>query len=228
MSGVWNKIWSMVWSSESFNSSDSSRTSISNVGDGVGSGNVGSITNINLNNTTCTVTAGTVTTAATTYTSLVPNGGYSVGVNVAGTLAGNYTWPNNFGNYNVISNTGALYPNTILGTNSLQQNITTSAITINGSTGTALSIYYDGRVEWTGPLSKNAEAFVNAVSFNIDKNAAGENALARSYRKAIERCLRQIKTMSKEEFIAMLETEVEARMSKAVLMALMEEASDDE
>ena len=78
------------------------------------------------------------------------------------------------------------------------------------------------------PLSKNVEAFVNALCFNIDKATAGENALARLYRKAIERCLRQIKKMSKEEFIAMLENEVDARMSKAVLISLMEEVPDDE
>ena len=104
----------------------------------------------------------------------------------------------------------------------------TYAVSISGETGTLLSIHHDGQVEWTGPLSKNVEAFVTALCFNIDKATAGENALARIYRKAIERCLRQIKKMSKEEFIAMLENEVDARMSKAVLISLMEEVPDDE
>jgi hypothetical protein len=126
---------------------------------------------------------------------------------------------------NNIYNTGTLVAGIGLGqiNNPHQPN---SAITISAEGGVMLNIHHDGRVEWTGPLSKNATAFVNVVGAYIDKDAAGKLALAKSYRRAIERCLQQIKQMDKDEFIAMLEKEVEIRKSKAVWQELSQ--VDDE
>jgi len=150
-------------------------------------------------------------------TTLVPNGGYSIG-----TCSGNW---------HSITNTGAIYSASAITTGgiNLQQVHPVTALTIGGQDGTLLDIRYDGRVEWKGPLSKNADAFVKAVEYAVDKNAAGEQAIAKSYRKAIERCLRQIKTMDKEQFISMLEQEVATRMSKAVWQELSKdtEPTDD-
>lgn len=167
-------------------------------------------------------------------TTLVHNGGY-VASTVTLSNSGTVYTPT-ITNYGAITNTGAIYTaGTITTLPNCNTGITlatyqpATAITLTGSNSeTLLTIHKDGTVEWTGPLSKNADAFVNAVGYSIDKNAAGEQAMAKSYRKAIERCLRQIKTMSKEDFIAALEQEVETRMSKAVWQELSknDEAAD--
>ena len=125
--------------------------------------------------------------------------------------------------------TGSIALDLALGIGGVQSSQLVTGFCVAGNNGTLLNIHPDGRVEWTGPLSKNAAAFVKAIGWNIDKKAAGEHALAKSYRKAIERCLRQIKNMSKEDFIAVLETEVDTRIGKAVWHELSknDEATDE-
>jgi hypothetical protein len=91
-----------------------------------------------------------------------------------------------------------------------------------------LTISPDGQIEWSGPASKAAEHFLTALGHVIDCSTSGKRALAKSYRLAIERCLRQAKRMSHEDFIVMLEKEVATRQSKAVWMTLCEDEAVDE
>jgi len=100
-----------------------------------------------------------------------------------------------------------------------------TAIQINSQTTSEpiLKIHQDGRIEYSGKPSEAADAFYKSLCGSIDIKAAGELALEKTYRRAIKRCLNQAKSMSHEDFIAMLETELETRNSKAVLMRLTED-----
>jgi hypothetical protein len=104
-----------------------------------------------------------------------------------------------------------------------------AAIQINAPTTgePVLKIHNDGKIEYTGKPSVAAEAFLKAFGSNIDINAAGKLALEKTYRRAIERCLTQAKSMSHDDFIAMLENELDTRKSKAVLMRLQEPTESD-
>jgi hypothetical protein len=164
-------------------------------------------------------------------TSLVHNGGYSLPTITISTPITGYTSniTTNYSNYSAITNTGAIYTGGAVPPGvSMHSSQLITGICVAGNNGILLNIHPDGRVEWTGPLSKNADAFVKAVEYAIDKKMASEQSMARRYRKAIERCLQQIKTMSKEDFIAVLEKEVETRTSKAVWQELSknDEAAD--
>ena len=98
-----------------------------------------------------------------------------------------------------------------------------SLITISAAGGNVLEITAKGDIKYTGRPSKAADAFVKTLSGSIDINTIGPAAMARSYRKAIERCLRDAQRMGREEFIAMLENELQTRYSKAVLASLKED-----
>lgn len=89
-------------------------------------------------------------------------------------------------------------------------------------------IHQDGSVEYFGKPSEAADTFFKALGHLIDLKAAGTLALEKTYRRAIERCLNQSKSMSHEDFVAMLENELEVRNSKAVLMRLSEDDSNAE
>lgn len=139
--------------------------------------------------------------------------------------------------YTTVSNsshTHNVYNNSVYTTSgtSVNQNFTISTIPAaiyiqHPSTHLpALTIHYDGRIEYTGKPSQAAEAFYKALGSNIDINTAGKRALEKTYRRAIERCLRQARSMSHEDFITMLENELDTRTGKAVLMRLTEEESD--
>lgn len=111
-------------------------------------------------------------------------------------------------------------------------NINTSsnaAIVINSQTGKAsLTVHYDGTIEYTGKPSEASAAFFKSLSGHIDLKAAGTLALEKTYRRAIKRCLKQAKSMSHEDFIALLEKELDTRNSKAVIIRLTEEETDAE
>ena len=100
-----------------------------------------------------------------------------------------------------------------------------SAICISdpSTTRPVLTIHYDGRIEYAGKPSAAANAFYKSLCSSIDIKAAGKRALEKTYRRAIKRCLNQAKTMSREDFIVMLEKELDARTSKAVLNTLTED-----
>ena len=115
-------------------------------------------------------------------------------------------------------------------------NITTTTLTtnptlmvlINSSGEKVLMISNNGDITVNGSPNEAAQIFLKVLSHHIDKEAAGKAALARSYKRAIQRCLRQIKSMDKEEFIALLETEIDNRNSKAVLLRLQEPLEEAE
>jgi len=148
--------------------------------------------------------------------SIVPNGGYSICTSS--------------GNWGTITNTGTL---TTSGTITLTAISNTSfynqssAFMITGpGDKPLLTINYDGTIEWSGSLNTAVNQFLNTVSFNLDKQLAKETVLLRTYRRALERCLRQIKSMDKEEFISLLELEIDNRLGKEVLLILSEEDQD--
>jgi len=85
-----------------------------------------------------------------------------------------------------------------------------------------LTISSDGNVTWCGPLSKNVEKFLASISANIDLQTAGKHALAKNYLTVLKRCLTQIKSMERKEFIELLEHEIFMRQSKQVWNTLRE------
>ena len=91
-----------------------------------------------------------------------------------------------------------------------------------------LTISNSGEVEWSGPLSKNVERFIASVTANINLQATGKRVLSNHYTTVLERCLRQIKSMDKEEYIKLLENELAARKSRAVWDILCESDEDSE
>ena len=62
----------------------------------------------------------------------------------------------------------------------------------------------------------------------IDLQATGKRALSKHYTTVLERCLRQIKSMDKEEYISRLENEIASRKSRAVWDILCENDEDGE
>ena len=104
-----------------------------------------------------------------------------------------------------------------------------AAIQINSTSNgdPVLKIHQDGRIEYSCKPSAAAESFIKALGGNIDLKAAGKFALEKTYRRAIKRCLNQAKSMSHDDFIAMLENELDARNSKAVVMRLQDPTESD-
>ena len=102
------------------------------------------------------------------------------------------------------------------------------AINISHGSDWQLTISNSGEVEWSGPLSKNVERFIASMCSNIDLQATGKRALSKHYTTVLERCLRQIKSMDKEEYIKLLENELAARKSRAVWDILCESDEDSE
>ena len=95
-----------------------------------------------------------------------------------------------------------------------------TALVLSGENGEVLSISSDGTIEWKGKPSKAAEILIRTVGGHLDKIVIGKQAMERSYRRGIEKCLRMAREMDHDAFIDMLEQELQARTSKAVLMEL--------
>ena len=83
-----------------------------------------------------------------------------------------------------------------------------------------LEISNDGEIKFNGLPSKAADQFIKSLCSSIDIVTAGKLALGKTYRKAIDKCLKQARSMTKEEYIAALEKELKTRTSKAVLLSL--------
>ena len=99
-----------------------------------------------------------------------------------------------------------------------------TALTItNDKNETVLSISRQGEIEFNGPPSKAADKFLKSFGSHLDNVVVGKLAQARTYRRAIEKCLNNARNMTKEEYIALLEEELQARNSKAVLEALKDD-----
>jgi len=98
----------------------------------------------------------------------------------------------------------------------------TTALQINNDFGeTIFSVSMQGEVKWhLNKPNEGATRLVNSLQNCIDISAAGKMAMARSYLRGIEKCLRLAKTMTHEELIAALETEIEQRENKLTWQAL--------
>lgn len=86
----------------------------------------------------------------------------------------------------------------------------------------------NGVLTYNGPPGKAAKSFIKLLSYYIDKETVSNAALARSYKRGVEKCLRQIKSMSKEEFIALLEKEIDNRTCNEMLLYLKESPEETE
>jgi hypothetical protein len=95
-----------------------------------------------------------------------------------------------------------------------------SALVLSGENGEVLSISSDGMIEWKGKPSKAAEILIRTFGGHLDNTVIGKQAMERSYRRGIEKCLRMAREMDHDAFIDMLERELQTRTSKAVLMEL--------
>lgn len=98
------------------------------------------------------------------------------------------------------------------------------AMTLTAANGeTVLVISSDGEITWRGSPSKAASVFFSSLKSTIDIEVIGGRAAERIYRRAVGKCLNMAETMNKDEYIAMLRQELQARVGKAVLMELKRE-----
>lgn len=157
-------------------------------------------------------TATTATTTVTPYPALTGTG--TVTTSVSPVLSHVTTnWWN--------MNTASSMPITINTT-------TCAALVVQSSTSDAvLTVHYDGRIEYTGKPSAASDAFIKSCCAHIDLKAAGKLALEKTYRRAVEHCLKHAKSMSYEDFIDMLENELSTRTSKAAWMRLSESDTEE-
>ena len=103
-----------------------------------------------------------------------------------------------------------------------------SALTIlNSYNEPLLMISRHGDIKFNGPPSQAADRLLQSLGGAIDRAAAGKLAMDRSYRRAIEKCLRLAQRMEKDEYIAMLEQELQTRQNNSVLMALRDIEEED-
>jgi hypothetical protein len=85
----------------------------------------------------------------------------------------------------------------------------------------SLTISHTGEISWTGSLSKSTQHFIKSFAANIDIETAGKVALAKTYKRAVEHCLKTIQSMDKDDAISALKNEIDARMSHLVIESLM-------
>lgn len=96
------------------------------------------------------------------------------------------------------------------------------ALSIVSGNQNVLTISADGDINYFGPPSNAARKFISAFKGHLDLTVVGNRAMSRSYKRALERCLRDIRNLTKEEFIELLENELLARESKEVWQTLTE------
>lgn len=117
-------------------------------------------------------------------------------------------------------NTGPGY--TVGNSLSIRVHQPTTVLQINNDFGeTIFSISMQGEVKWhLNKPNEGASRLVKSLQNCIDISSAGKVALSRSYLRGVEKCLRLAKTMTHEELIAALETEIEQRENKLTWQAL--------
>ena len=117
-------------------------------------------------------------------------------------------------------NTGPGY--TVGNSLSIRVHQPTTVLRINNDFGeTIFSISMQGEVKWhLNKPNEGASRLVKSLQNCIDISSAGKVALSRSYLRGVEKCLRLAKTMTHEELIAALETEVQHREGKLTWQAL--------
>jgi len=98
----------------------------------------------------------------------------------------------------------------------------TTALQINNDFGeTIFSISVQGEVKWhLNKPNEGASRLVQSLQNCIDISSAGKVAIARSYLRGVEKCLRLARSMTQEQLIAALEIEIEHREGKLTWQAL--------
>lgn len=97
-----------------------------------------------------------------------------------------------------------------------------AVLSVRTDTGnTIFSISTHGEVEWhLNQPNKAADKLVTSIQGMIDMKSAGEMAMAKSYLRGVEKCLKLAETLTHSELISALQTEVEHRNSKLTWTAL--------
>lgn len=102
------------------------------------------------------------------------------------------------------------------------------ALSFSNHDGVVLVITADGMVDWKGPPSKAADVLDKTIGNLIDSKAATAGMRQRTYVRACQSLLNKAKSMDKEEFIYYLESSIENRTSKAVLLAIKDLETDED
>ena len=96
--------------------------------------------------------------------------------------------------------------------------VTVNAMTVTTVDGATLQICSNGDIKWSGSMLSAAKQLVNSLQHVVDSNRISKHAMARSYMRGVEKCLRLAKTMDKDQLIARLEEELENRESHVTLL----------
>lgn len=131
-----------------------------------------------------------------------------------------------------VTNTGSGYtalPTFTSNNLSVISQSTYPALTISNNNGSALlNINTDGTVIWEGPPSKGSTALLKSLGGLIDLKSAGNRAMATSYLRGLEKCLRLAESMDYASFVNELREEIEVRQSKLTVGALLEGLDEEQ
>lgn len=96
----------------------------------------------------------------------------------------------------------------------------------DSSNQTLLDITNAGEIRFHGKPSKAARQLVGLCQYQIDEKTAGVQAMQRSYRRAVEKCLKLARTMEKDQLIELLEQEINVRLASEMMMLLKEKETE--
>lgn len=91
---------------------------------------------------------------------------------------------------------------------------------------TALVITNSGEIKFFKTPNEATRKFMTLCEHHIDKKAAGINAIQRSYRRGVEKCLRLARTMEKDQLILLLEQEINVRLGSEMMQLLRKEGKE--
>ena len=124
-------------------------------------------------------------------------------------------------NYLNINNTAGYSYSPIITINSIGS--LTPLLTLTGTDGSLLNVQANGTVNWTGSPNRATASLVTMLQTHIDVAVVSEHALARSYLRAVKKCLRLAKNTDHSQLIEMLEKEIDTRESQTTLMFLKQD-----
>lgn len=100
-------------------------------------------------------------------------------------------------------------------------------LTITNDLGeTTMVITSSGEVKFFKTPNEATRKFMTLCEHHIDKKAAGINAIQRSYRRGVEKCLRLARTMEKDQLILLLEQEINVRLGSEMMQLLRKEGKE--
>jgi len=97
---------------------------------------------------------------------------------------------------------------------------------INDLGETTMVITSSGEVKFFKTPNEATRKFITLCEHHIDKKAAGINAIQRSYRRGVEKCLRLARTMEKDQLILLLEQEINVRLGSEMMQLLRKEGKE--